>query len=101
MARHRRAARIDSNQPAIVEALRDIPGVTVELDHDDIFVGYKKQNYWFEIKTPDAVSKRTGEVKDSELKDSQKILRREWKGHYSIVWTLEQILVEIGVTHKG
>ncbi len=101
MARHRRAARIDVNQPAIVKALRKIPGVTVDLDHDDIFVGYRKINYWFEIKQPDTVSKKTGEVIESELKDSQKKLRREWKGHYSIVWTIEQILNEIGVTKKG
>lgn len=94
---HRRAAKIDANQPAIVSALRDIPGVTVELDHDDILVGHKGLTYWFEIKAPDAVSKRTGRVKESEKQDGQKRLETEWRGHYRIVATLDEILSDIGV----
>ncbi|MGR3221210.1 MAG: hypothetical protein ACUZ8H_15555 [Candidatus Anammoxibacter sp.] len=97
MSKHRRAARIDENQPEIVKALRKIPGVTVELGHDDILVGYQGVTYWFEIKDPGAVSKRTGEILDSEKKDSQKKLESEWKGQYSIVWNIDQILAEIGV----
>jgi hypothetical protein len=92
-----RGKRIDSNQPDIVKALRAIPGVTVELDRDDIEVGYKGVNYWFEIKEPGKVSKRTGEVIPSALKPSQVRLRAEWKGHYSIVWSIDQIKKEIGL----
>jgi hypothetical protein len=95
MSRHRRAARIDENQPGIVNALRDIPGVSVEVDHDDILVGRNGRTYWFELKTPDAVSPVTGEVRPSELKQSQKDLLADWKGHYEVVWTLDQILESI------
>lgn len=97
MARHRRAARIDKNQKDIVDQLRQIPGVQVELDHDDILVGYKGHTYWFEIKSERAANKQ-GKVFDCELKDSQKKLRDGWPGHYSIVSSLDQILEEIGIT---
>ena len=94
--KHRRAAKVDSNQPEIVKQLRKIPGVTVQVSMDDILVGYKGANYWFEIKEPKTVSNVTGQVIPSEIKDSQYKLLAEWKGHYSIVWTFEQIQKEIG-----
>jgi len=97
MSKYRQAARIDANQPEIVEALRKIPGVTVEVGHDDIFIGHKKKNYWIELKTEDAVSKQTGEILESQIKDSQKDLRDDWSGHYAICWNLEQILKEMGI----
>ena len=95
--KHRRAAKIDANQPDIVKVLRSINGVTVSLNKDDIFVGYRNKNYWFEIKEPETVSKKTGEILDSKIKDSQHKLLAEWTGHYQIVWDVEQILTAIGV----
>ena len=97
MTQYRRAAKIDNNQPEIVKALRGIPGITVQVGMDDILVGYKCKTYWFEIKEPGTVSKKTGLILDSTIKPSQHALRRDWKGHYSIVWNVEQILKEIGV----
>ncbi len=94
---HRRAAKVDANQSDIVADLRSIPGVTVALDHDDLFIGYRGRNYWFEVKNPDTVSPVTGEPWPSALKKSQVDLRKTWAGHYSVVWTLEQILIEIGI----
>ena len=88
---------MDANQPGIVKALRQIPGVTVEVGHDDILVGYLGKTYWFEIKRPDCVSKRTGMIKDGEITDSEHKRYREWKGHYSFAWELQHILDEIGV----
>ena len=93
--KYRRAAKIDSNQKEIVKSLRGIPGVTVEVEHDDILVGHKGLTYWFEIKDKSTVSGVTGEVRPSKKKASQKKLEAEWKGHYEIVWTLEQILDRI------
>ena len=84
MSKFRRAAKIDANQPQIVKELRAL-GYTVSLGHDDIFVGAHGRNYWFEIKT-DA---------KAEVKESQKKLIKEWRGHYAIVWTTEMILKEI------
>ena len=82
MSKFRYAAKIDSNQPAIVKALRDIYGVTVQTGHDDILVGYKGKTYWFEIKVNEK----------SVVKDSQVKILSEWKGHYEIVWSIDQIL---------
>ena len=93
----RYAKKVDENQNQIVKALRKIPGVSVELDHDDILVGHQGRTYWFELKKPDAVSKKTGQVRESEKKDSQKRLEKEYNGHYRIVWSLDQILEEIGI----
>lgn len=98
MARNnRRKARVDDNQNDIVDELRKIPGVTVETDHDDLFVGHRGVNYWIELKSESAVSKVTGKVLESKLKDSQKKLRDNWNGHYAICWTLDQILAEMGI----
>jgi len=80
-----------------VEELRKIPGVTVETDHDDIFVGFRKINYWYELKKPEAVSKRTGKIKESSKQDTQKKLEKTWNGHYKIVSTLNEILIDIGI----
>ena len=95
--KHRRAAKIDSNQPDIVKALRKIPGVTVEVNHDDILVGHKDKTYWFEIKEESTVSPVTGKVQPSKIKDSQHKLLAEWAGHYQIVWNLGQIFKAIGM----
>ena len=67
----RRAAKIDNNQNAIVNKLRKMSRISVAVGHDDIIVGYNLMSFWFEIKTPDQVSKRTGQIKDSALKPSQ------------------------------
>lgn len=96
----RRAARIDANQPEIVKALRAIHGVTVALEHDDIFVGYKGRNYWFEIKDPEKVFNKDGSFKKGAIKDSQVKLQNDWKGHYKIVWTLDMILEDMGIIKK-
>lgn len=75
--------------------MREIHGVTVETDHDDIFVGYKGFNYWYELKNPNTVSKKTGKVNESKKQKSQKRLAKEWKGHYRVVHSIDQILDEI------
>ena len=91
------AKKIDANQNEIVDALRKIPGVQVDLDHNDFFVGYKQFNYWFELKQESAVSKVTGEIKPSAKKIRQIRLENKWTGHYKIVWNIDQILKEMGI----
>ena len=100
MSKHRRAAKVDSNQSEVVSELLKIPGVTVEVGHDDILVGYRdsegvRRTNWYEIKNPETVSPKTGKVRESEITDSERTRRDTWKGHYRIVWTVEQILEEI------
>lgn len=99
MYKHRLAAKVDENQREIVKALRKIPGVTVEVGHDDILVGYKGLTYWFEIKRSDQV-KQNGEFKIGTIKPSQQKLLETWRGHYQIVWSVEQILIAIGMAEK-
>jgi hypothetical protein len=96
----RRAKKTDNNQSDIVTELRSIPGVTVILEKDDILVGYKGKTYWFEIKNEDGVSRKTGEILDSALRDSQKKILKEFTGHYRIVWSIEQILEDLGISLK-
>lgn len=88
---NRRAARIDNNQTDIVKSLKAIPGVSVDVGHSDILVGRNGQTYWFEIKQSPL----------SKLKDSQVRIKANFTGHYMIVWSLEQILDEIGITKKA
>ena len=92
----RRAAKVDENQRAIVKALRAIPGMTVEVGHDDILVGFKGRTFWFEVKRPEAVSKRVNEVLASQITESERKRWEEWAGHYRIVWSIDQILADIG-----
>ena len=95
MSKYRRAARIDKNQPDIVEALRAKLGVSVELGHDDILVGYRDMTYWYEIKS-DRVVGKDGKIKESGIKKDQKRIRDYYMGHYKIVATVEEILADIG-----
>lgn len=97
MTKWRRNPKVDANQPAIVEALRGVPGISVKTGVDDILVGYKGRDYWYEIKNPATVSKKKKKVRESAIKDSQKSLKAEWCGHYRIVWKVEQILEDLGL----
>jgi hypothetical protein len=96
MSKNRFSNRVDSNQNEIVKVLRSIPGVTVEVNHDDLLCGFRGVTYWFEIKTPDCVGK-DGNIKPSKLKKSQVDLLLNWTGHYEVVWDVEQILEAIGI----
>lgn len=95
MSKYRRAAKADTNQNAIVAALRDIPGVTVATRHDDILVGYKRKTYWYEIKSERAVSRKTGKVLESSKQKDQVKLENGWTGHYRIVSGIDDILDDI------
>ena len=90
------AAKVDKNQQGIVGCLRGLPGVSVELRHDDILVGYNLQTFWFEVKDPKNLSTKTGRIRESARKDSQKRIERTWTGQYDTVWSVEQILDIIG-----
>lgn len=86
--KYRLKARVDDNQKEIVEALRGIPGITVETGHDDILVGYRGKNYWYEIKNRDGKNRK---------QKSQIDLENNWAGHYAIAHTLDDILIDMGL----
>jgi len=93
MAKYRQAAKVDANQSDIVDDLRSIPSITVELGHDDILVGYQGRTYWYEIKN--------GKPTPSKIKPDQYRLLESFTGHYKIVWTTEMILEDIGLINIG
>ena len=95
MAQPRRAKKTDKNQQGIVGYLRGLPGVSVELDHDDILVGYRMQNYWFEIKNPEEMNK-AGKPYKGRIQKNQERIQRTWPGQYNIVTTVDEILDIIG-----
>lgn len=95
----RTAAKTDTNQKEIVKALRSIPGVSVAPNHDDILVGFKGFTYWFEVKNPNKVGKNN-KIRPSALQQSQVDLLQGWTGHYSVVWSVEQILKEMGINER-
>lgn len=98
MTRRHQVKKTDNNEAAIVKALRAIPGVKVETDHDDILIGYKRRNYWIEIKNPDEVDKQGRPyAKKSKTAKKQKELLDHWTGTYMIATTLDEILIKIGV----
>lgn len=87
----RRAAKVDSNQPEIVAALRKI-GCSVTPTHalgkgfPDIAVGYRGSNYFFEIK-------------DGSLSPSRRALTEDefkwhdaWRGQVAIIESISQAI---------
>jgi hypothetical protein len=96
MTHKRYANKVDANQAHIVTTLRGIPGVTVETDHHDIFVGHNKKNYWYEVKNIN-MRKKDGTWKKGAFRKSQKRLMETWKGHYLPVCTVDEILDDMGI----
>jgi hypothetical protein len=96
VSKNRFSARTDDNEKHIVKALRKL-GYQVETGHDDILVAANNRNYWYEIKQKKHVSKKTGLINESAKKPSQIRLEKEWKGHYKIVSSLDEVLKEIKI----
>lgn len=94
----RQAARIDANQPEIVQALRDV-GASVAVmsmvgnGFPDIVVGYRGQNYLIEIKdgakTPSQRKLTPDEQKFHDL----------WRGTAHIANSIDEALEIIGATY--
>lgn len=90
----RRKDRIDGNQHEIVEKLRRIPGVTVEVGHDDALVGYKGRTFWYEIKNTDKL-KKDGTFRKGAIKPDQIRIMENFTGHYRVVTSFEEIMEDI------
>ena len=96
--KHRIDARTDANQKSIVKQLRQIPGVSVEINHDDILCGYRKKTFWYEIKRPELKKKKSEGYRKGSIKKSQERLLNDWNGHFLIVSTIEEILEDMGIS---
>jgi len=89
-----RKDRADTGQQEIVKSLRKM-GYSVITGMDDLIVGAHGLSLWYELKRPDARSKKDGRILDSFIKPSQKTLLETYKGHYRIVCSLQEILEDI------
>ena len=89
---------VDSNQKSIIELLETVPALSVKTGHDDILVGFRGRTYWFEIKNHESISKNTGDIKESWIRDGQLKLKNEWRGQYDIITSADEILKIIGIT---
>lgn len=84
-------ARRDINQPEIVAALRDVPGISVALTYrlgqgyPDLTVGFRRANYLIEIKNGDA-----------DLTPDEKVFHAGWQGQIAIARTIEEALEIVG-----
>ena len=82
--------KVDRNQKAITEALRDL-GISVSITSDvakgfpDIIVGFRGENYLIELKSG------KGKQEDSQIK-----FESLWTGQYSVCRTLDEVLEAIG-----
>lgn len=98
----RYAANKDLNENQIVDALRAI-GCSVRTGVDDIFVGYLNGgvsfNFWYELKSENAL-KKDGNFKKGAVKESQEKIRVTWGGHYKIVSSLKQIINDMNKVFK-
>lgn len=91
----RRAANIDSNQPAIVAALRAV-GASVEPIHmlgrgvPDLLVGFRSATFLLELKDGSKPpSKR-------KLTPDEQAWHDAWRGHVAVVESVDQALAAIG-----
>jgi hypothetical protein len=85
----RRAAKIDGNQPAIVEALKRIGAKAYYLKKPvDLLVGYRGKNYVIEVKNKNGKDEMTTE---------QAEFMATWPGEVHVVYTPEEaVAVVIG-----
>lgn len=97
----RRAAAVDSNQSAIVKALRDCHQrvfVTsmVGRGFPDVVVGRNGFNYFLEVKDP------TKPRRDQRLTEDEELFHKTWPGQICVVKSIEEALTAIGLgCHDG
>jgi len=86
----RRAAKVDQNQAAIVEELRQV-GASVEPLHrvgggvPDLLVGFRDRTYLIEVKADQGT-----------LTDDQRAWLAKWRGQAAVVRTADEALKAIG-----
>ena len=91
------AKKRDANEKAIVEELRARNISVIQTDVIDLIVGYHSRNYLFEVKNPDTCFLKDGiTYRAGAIKESQTKIRRTYRGQYSIVTMLSEILTQIG-----
>jgi hypothetical protein len=94
----RYARRTDENQAAIVQALRDVPGLYVQVVSDlpglgfDLLCNYRGgRPVFIEIKNPEA---------RPSLTESERRARDHWGSYWHMVTTLDEALAALGVVDR-
>ena len=93
----RRAAKIDSNQNEIVEALRKIPNLTVVVTsmvgrgYPDLSIGYNGLNFYVELKDGNKPKSQQKLTPDEEK------WHRNWNGQVATCSSIDEILDVLGV----
>jgi len=92
------AKRTDSNQKAIVKALRKI-GCSVQPLHEighgcpDLLIGYRGKNYTFEIKDGEKPpSKR-------KLTTDEQLWHYGWRGQIAIIYSVDEAIAYVTKKH--
>lgn len=86
----RRAAKVDIGSQAICQGLRDRGCDVVVIGRPvDVLVGFRRQNYLFELKAANA-RPRTDQPKQDQF-------LRDWRGQVARIRTLDEALKVIGV----
>lgn len=94
----RRAAKVDRNQPEIVQALRDA-GASVHPCHSagqgfpDLAVGFRGKNYLIEVKDGALAPS------DRKLTPAQKEWHAAWRGDAVVVTSASEALAAIGLSN--
>ena len=89
----RQAAKTDSNQPEIVQALRDVGATVFVLARvgqgiPDLAVGYRGRNYFLEVKNLDG--------RGDKLTPAEKEFHDTWRGQAAVVRNEAEALAVIG-----
>ncbi len=93
--------RVDSNQKKIVQTLRAIGADVLHLHEvgkgcPDILVGFRNQNFLFEIKDSSLPPSRR------KLTEAEQEFHDSWRGQVAIITCADEALQIIGaVSHKG
>lgn len=93
-----RRKSVDKAQRAIVEALEAIGAVVTDLTGvgggcPDILVGFRYENWLFEIKSDQKIAHYT---KGKQLTEAQQIWHGRWPGQVAIVRTAAEALAVLG-----
>lgn len=97
----RRAANVDANHRAIVEALRDVGCSVASLagvgdGAPDLLVGIRKETFLLEVK--DGTKKPSAQ----RLRESQAMWHAEWKGRpVIVVRSVDEALRAVGVVRAA
>lgn len=82
--RHRK----DGNHAAIKEALEAVGATVHESDFCDLVVGFRERTYLIEAKS-----------KGGKLTPFQQVMLKTWRGHYTVVFSVDEALDVIGAVN--